>query len=98
MYVLVETNNYATKNKLQKAVFDLMRSQERKTFGSQVEVFKHVKWIEEQIEELNAAHSRCKPVRLSTTDLKGLDGSKDLQMAVWEAIVMMYYFGRGIEK
>ena len=98
MYVLVETSNYSTKNKLQKEVFEFLRGEERKTFKGKNEVGEHVTFIQEKLAEMNTRHARCKPLLLSVGNFKEHRGSNDLQIAVWDVIVMKYYFGIGTEK
>lgn len=96
MYVLVETSNYATKNKLQKEVFEFLRGEERKTFKGKQEVEDHVAFIIMQLAEMNTRHARCKPLLLSTDNFRG--NKNDLQIAVWDVIVLKYYFGIGVQK
>jgi hypothetical protein len=98
MYVLVETNNYATKNKLQKEVFDFLRGEERKTFKGKQEVKDYIVTLHCRIAEMNERHPRCKPVKLSEGVFKEFDGSEDLQIAIWDVIIMMFYFGIGVVK
>lgn len=98
MYVLVETNNYSTKNKLQKEVFDFLRGEERKTFKGKQEVGDYITTLHCRIAEMNERHPRYKPVILSVDTYKEYDGSNDLQIAVWDVIGMMFYFGIGVQK
>jgi hypothetical protein len=98
MYVLVETSNYATKNKLQKEVFEFLRGEERKTFKGKKDVEEHLAFIKEKLAEINTRHARCKPLFLHVWNCSGHRESHDLSIEVYELIRLKYYFGIGLEK
>lgn len=98
MYVLVETSNYATKNKLQKEVFEFLRGEERKTFKGKQEVEDHVAFIQEKLAEMNTRHARCKPLLLHVWNCTGHRESHDFSIEIFDLIRLKYYFGIGVQK
>lgn len=92
MYVLVETSNYSCNNKLHKEVFEFLRGEERKTFQDVYKMGVHVTFLADKIAEINKRHKRCKPLMLSVGQYSKTH--QDLQIAVWDLIVMKYYFGK----
>jgi hypothetical protein len=92
MWTLVRTKDYSCRNKLQKAVYELLKEENRQVFSNQVEVFKHYNKIAEAIAELCKKNPKCTPVRLG----KQTDGdgwAKDLRIWVEDVMYLTYYFG-----
>lgn len=61
-YFSLITHQYVTKNKLEKAVQDLLKENDR-LIVEEKELVKFQGKITDRIEELNKAHPRCTPVK-----------------------------------
>lgn len=91
MYVLVGTGSHRPKNKLEKAVFELLTGMDRMSFKDLEAVEAHKQGVREQMKAMHAEHPRCKEVTLSGWSPHN---SEDRTLSVYGFVDMKYYYGK----
>ncbi len=95
MYILVKNQTYVAKNKLQKAIQELLTSQNRRSFKDLEERKNHKTVMGVEIQALCVQHPRCNKVGLSTWNHE--DHEKDETLSVFGLIEMVYYYGENLK-
>lgn len=93
MYVLVKTNVYNHKNKLQEAVQFYLESQDRMIFATSEDVAKHRQKVVDHIEYLNGEYTRCTSISLSGWS-SYQKHEADARLSVYGLIDMSYFYGK----
>ena len=65
MYTLVKRDGYQSKNRLQKAIYELLESQDRRTFKNEEEMKNHKAEKIQAVADLCQKHPRCNKIELS---------------------------------
>lgn len=77
MYLAKINNSYTFKNKLEKEVYELLKSFDRAIILRGAKLFCNT--IENRIADLNSKHNRCKPIRAS---FKSYGDDKDITLSL----------------